>query len=191
MGHRLSLTTTQTVPGTPEVLWARLADPAFWLVRQTAGTQLRPLTDGHYLISLETADRPLRGRYLGRLTLLPIDPSRALQFVLVLGGAAGDVHGTGEATLVADGGATSVNIRFEGQANGRLATLSPRLLETIGRSLVRRAMSQLAPTPLTTPPQAQLRAWPAAGAAHPRQHPRPWLMLGALLTFWLWRTRRR
>lgn len=117
-------------------VWAVLTDPDT-LARCIPGCEgLNPAGNDEYQAVLNVGVGPIRGRYQTKLSMRDQVPHESFRLAVQGAGSGGFVSGEAAITLVEHGNKTTVTVDSESQADGPVARVGPRLMESIARMMM-------------------------------------------------------
>jgi carbon monoxide dehydrogenase subunit G len=132
-----------TLPGARQMVWDRLVDPQV-MARCLPGCQeVQTVGPETYAVTLKIGVGPVTGTYGGTMRITERQPPARYRVAFEGTGAQGFVRGIGQADLTERDGATVLRYESEIEVGGLIASVGQRILEGVGKLLVKQMFSKL------------------------------------------------
>jgi len=132
-----------SLPGVPRAVWDRLVDPQV-MARCLPGCQeVSAIAQDAYAVTLRIGVGPITGTYGGTMRITEQEPPARYRVVFEGAGAQGFVRGTGQAHLAERSGSTVLRYESEIEVGGLIASVGQRVLEGVGKLLVKQMFAKL------------------------------------------------
>lgn len=130
--------------GPRDKVWELVREPEV-LATALPGTQsLDRVSDNEYQGKMNIRVGPVAGVFSGRIVVSDEVPPESYTLSVEGKGSPGFVNGTGHVQLIDQGDDTTL-MKYEGdiQVGGRLASVGQRLIDTVGKSMIRQGLEAL------------------------------------------------
>ncbi len=133
-----------TFAGAREEVWALLHDPEI-LASSLPGTErLDKIGEDEYQSEMNVRVGPVNGLFLCKVTLKDKQHPESYTMLVDSNGNAGFAKGTARVQLHPhEGGQTLLTYEADLQIGGRLASVGQRLLDTVGKSMIRQGLEAM------------------------------------------------
>jgi len=134
----MEMTSTRTVPASPQVVWDALNDPAVLKGCIPGCETLEPEGDRAFRIALVARIGPVSAKFNGRMQLADVDPPRGYTLSFDgQGGAAGFAKGSAKVSLapVENTNQTALSYVVNAQVGGKIAQIGSRLVDGAAQKL--------------------------------------------------------
>lgn len=130
--------------GPRDKVWELVREPEV-LATALPGTQsLDPVSESEYQGKMNIRVGPVAGVFSGRIVVSDEVPPESYTLSVEGKGSPGFVNGTGHVQLIDQGDDTTL-MKYEGdiQVGGRLASVGQRLIDSVGKSMIRQGLESL------------------------------------------------
>lgn len=125
-----------TLPAPRQEVWELLNDPQV-LARATPGIkQLDPQGNDTYNATIEVGVGPVKGAYIGKVSIADKAPPERMTLRIEGGGRPGTIKATGELRLEEQDGKTVVAYSGDAQVTGLIASVGHRLIGGVAKQMV-------------------------------------------------------
>ena len=127
---------TYTLPASRQEVWELLNDPNV-LAKATPGIkQLDPQGDDTFKATIELGVGPVKGAYVGQVSIADKVPPERMTLKIEGGGRPGTIKATGELRLEEQDGKTVVAYSGDAQVTGLIASVGHRLIGGVAKQMV-------------------------------------------------------
>lgn len=133
-----------TFSGSQAKVWELLQDPEV-LAKAMPGTErLERVNDTRYEGSIRVGVGPVSGIFSLQIELMDMNPTESYAMDISAKGTTGFVNGKAHIKLMDQGGqSTKMKYGAELQIGGKLAIVGQRLLDTVGKTMIRQGLESL------------------------------------------------
>ena len=134
----MQISGTYRVNASPDLVWARLMDPAIIATCIPGCNALEPDGDNRFRANLTVALAAIAGTYDGTVTLSDLVPGASYRLTAEGQGRPGFIKGDSLVSLLPDGSATIIHVNATLHIGGTIARLGQRLIGSVSQMMMDR-----------------------------------------------------
>jgi carbon monoxide dehydrogenase subunit G len=167
-----------TFSGPRDAVWELVRDPNVLASAIPGAQSMEQVSENEYEGKMNVRVGPVAGVFSGRLVVSDEHPPESYTLSVQGRGAPGFVKGTGSVLLTElEGGTTLMKYEGDLQVGGKLAGVGQRLLDSVGKSIVRQGLesmdrelqARMAPEPELAAETPQVKSVPPARTQQPSE----------------------